>query len=61
MQATPEQSADLKMALKHDPATPELRAAAASLEGDEAFAECASGLDTAAPGSVIAEHLRDAR
>jgi hypothetical protein len=57
MQDTPEQSADLKMALKHDPATPELRAAMDSLEGDESYAECVAGLDAATPGSVIAELL----
>lgn len=58
MMRSAEQSADLKQALKHDPATPELRAAADSLEGDEALQECADGLDTATPGSVVAEQLK---
>jgi hypothetical protein len=49
------ESADLKQALKHDPVTPELRALADSLEGDEAVAEVLGGWDTAAPGSYVAE------
>jgi hypothetical protein len=57
MKDTPEQSADLKMALKHDPVTPELIAAAEihPLEGDEAYFEVADGLDTCAPESWVAQ------
>jgi hypothetical protein len=58
---TAEESADLKMALKRDPETPELRAAADSLEGDEAHAEVTEGRDYAVPGSVIANELSPVR
>lgn len=57
MQETADESAELKQALKHDPATPELRAAANSLEGHEAYFECVDGLDTATPGSWAAEQM----
>lgn len=57
LQETAEQSADLKQALKHDPVTDELRAAADSPEGDEAVDECRRGYDTATPGSWVAEVL----
>lgn len=60
MKETAEQSADLKMALKHDPVTDHLRAEAKafSLEADEAYFEVLDGLDTCAPDSWIAEEMR---
>ena len=59
MKPTAEQSADLKMALKHDPATDHLRAEAEvhPLEADEACAEVTAGLDSCAPESWVAEVL----
>ena len=56
MKETAEESAELKMALKHDPETPALAAEAEShpQEADEALFEVEAGLDTAAPGSWVA-------
>jgi hypothetical protein len=60
MKATAEESADLKMALKHDPISPALRAEALRfpLETDEAMEEVLSGRDTCAPGSWVDVHIR---
>lgn len=59
MKATAEQSAELKMALKHDRVTPLLEAEAMShlAEVDEAIEEVRNGWDTAEPGSWVAEYL----
>lgn len=59
MKATAEESADLKMALKHDPETPELAAEAARFgaEAGEALWECEQGLDIAAAGSWVANRV----
>lgn len=53
MKPTAGESADLKMALKHDPLTPELAAEAEAfpLEAEEALREVEQGWDSAAPGS----------
>lgn len=60
MKETAGESADLKMALKHDPVTDLLRAEAEAFpaEADEAVAEVQGGLDTCAPDSYVAEVLR---
>jgi hypothetical protein len=57
---TAEQSAALKMALKHDPMTPELEQEAKRfpLEADEAFFEVQNGHDTCHPDSWVAEQSR---
>lgn len=57
---TAEESADLKMALKHDPVTPALAAEAVAfpVESEEALREVEEGHDTAAPGSWAAIHVR---
>lgn len=56
MKDTAEQSAELKLALKHDPSSPALRAEARAhpLELDEACVEVERGLDDAHPASVVA-------
>jgi hypothetical protein len=58
MKNTAGESADLKMALKHDPETPELAAEAYEYpqEADEAIEEVRLGYDTAAPDSWVANH-----
>jgi len=62
MKDTAEQSAELKMALKHDPETSLLRAEAERhpLEADEALLEVETGLDTAHPESWVARLLSPA-
>jgi hypothetical protein len=59
MKDTAEESADLKMALKHDPVTDELRAEAVTfpLEADDAYFEVKEGRDHLTPGSWVAEQL----
>jgi hypothetical protein len=54
-----QESADLKQALKHDPETPELAAEAAAfpIEAEEALSEVTRRLDTATPGSWVANVL----
>ena len=60
MKPNADESADLKMALKHDRWTPELHAEALAhpLEADEAIEDVRSGLDTAAPDSWVERVLR---
>ena len=62
MKETAGESADLKMALKHDPETPELAAEAEAfpVEADEAMSEVENVYDTADPGSWVANRLREA-
>ena len=59
MKVTAEESATLKMALKHDPVTPFLRAEAEAFpaEADEACSDVENGHDTAAVGSWVEEVL----
>jgi hypothetical protein len=59
VKATARESADLKMALKHDPVSPFLRAEADAFpaEADEALHEVERGWDTAAAGSWVEEVL----
>lgn len=59
MKDTAAESAELKMALKHDPVTPELEAEAQAfpVEADEACSEVEDGLDTASPGSWVANQM----
>jgi hypothetical protein len=61
MKATAGESAELKMALKHDPETPQLAAEADKfpLEADEAIQDVEGGYDTAAPGSWVANRLSE--
>lgn len=61
MKPTADESAELKMALKHDPCSDALRAEAAAfpLEADEALQEVQRGLDIADPGSWVAQELED--
>ena len=59
MKDTAAESAELKMALKHDTETPELAAEAAAhpQEADEALQDVENGYDTADPGSWVAHRL----
>lgn len=61
MKDTAAESAELKMALKHDLETAELAAEAEShpLEADEACEDVRQGLDNAEPGSWVARVLGD--
>lgn len=58
---TAEQSADLKMALKHDPVTDELREKAACfpIEADEAVSEVLAGHDTCLAASWVSDQIGD--
>jgi hypothetical protein len=60
MKTTAEESADLKMALKHDPRTQALDTEAETfpLEADEAVQEVEDGRDDCHPKSWVAEALR---
>lgn len=59
MKETAAESAELKMALKHDPETAELAAEAVAFpaEADEALADVENGNDYAAPGSWVYRRL----
>lgn len=59
MKAFPEQSAELKMALKHDPVTEDLREEARRFpeEAGEAYDEVLSGRDKRTPGSWADEQI----
>lgn len=59
MKETAGGSADIKMALKHDPATKELRSEIDTLECDEAVNEVEQGWDTCHSQSVVAELLKE--
>lgn len=59
MKDTAAESAELKMALKHDEETPALRRNADEhpQEAAEAIEDVAAGLDTATPGSWVAKAI----
>lgn len=59
MKDTADESAELKMALKHDAETPELAAEAERhpQEADEAIQDVENGYDTAAPDSWVASRI----
>jgi hypothetical protein len=59
---TAAESAELKMALKHDPVTPELEAEAEAhpLEADEAIQDVERGYDDASPDSWVSRYLKRA-
>lgn len=59
MKDTAEESAELKMALKHNPITPELcqEAQLHPVEADEAYQEVFDGRDTRTPGSWVDQML----
>jgi hypothetical protein len=63
MKNTAEESADLKIALKHKPWTPELEAEAKDfpLEADEAYFEVVDGWDTCTPDSWVAREIAAAK
>jgi hypothetical protein len=63
MKNTAEESANLKMALKHDPWTPELEAETYSfpLEAEEAYSDVAEGWDTCHPDSWVAREMAAAK
>ena len=63
MKASAAESAELKMALKHEPASPALQREAVlfPLEAEEAIADVRAGLDLATPGSWVAVELERER